>query len=63
MSIKLAINGFKDPCEGLDWDEQANLFREDLSRLLEGFPDARIELKITDGRRGTSSATVTITVS
>ena len=52
MALKLALNPFRDPAEGIDWEEQARLARQELTDVIRDFPEGQVACVVTEGDHG-----------
>jgi hypothetical protein len=52
MTIKIALNPFRDPAEGVDWSEQATKARQQIAGHLQSYSDGEVDFSISEGEHG-----------
>jgi hypothetical protein len=52
VPIKIALNPFRDPAEGLDWPEQATKAMERLTDAFLSYPDGKVHFSLREGEHG-----------
>ncbi len=52
MGLKLALNPFRDPAYGVDWDEQAVKAKAELSAALAAYQETNLTFEIQEGDHG-----------
>lgn len=52
MGFKVVLNPYKDPAEGLDWDEQTPLLKKEIAAQLSNYHDGKIDFSLAESVQG-----------